>query len=37
MMRRLLSTDDWLARHEGICLLLIAALLLVEGAMLSAR
>lgn len=31
-MRRLFSTDDWLARHEGVCLLLIAALVCAAGA-----
>jgi hypothetical protein len=33
MMRFLLSPDDWLARHPALCLSLIFALLLVEGAL----
>lgn len=35
MMGGLLSDDDWLARHEGVCLALIAVLLVAEGAMLQ--
>jgi hypothetical protein len=31
-MKALFSTNDWLARHEGICLLLIALLICLSGA-----
>src|SRR3569833_561888 len=32
MMRRLLSTDDWLARRPGLCLVLVAVLICTAGA-----
>ena len=33
MMRRLFSTDDWLAKHQGVCLFLIFVLALIVNAM----
>lgn len=32
-MRILLNPDDWLARHEGLCLALAALLVLIVGAL----
>jgi hypothetical protein len=33
MMRRLLGPNDWLGRHPAVCLVLVAVLLLIEGAL----
>lgn len=35
MMRRLFSTDDWLAKHQGVCLACIAVLVLIANAMME--
>lgn len=31
-MKHIFSTTDWLARHEGVCLMLLAVLVCVAGA-----
>lgn len=32
MMRHLLNPNDWLARHEALCLVLVAILICAAGA-----
>jgi len=32
MMHRLFSTDDWLAHHPALCLVLLAILICAAGA-----
>jgi hypothetical protein len=31
MMPLLLNPDDWLGRHQGVCLLVVAALVVIGG------
>lgn len=31
MMRILFNPNDWLGRHQGVCLVLILALLIAQG------
>jgi hypothetical protein len=33
MMRFLFNPDDWLGRHENICLLLVAVLVVIGGSL----
>jgi hypothetical protein len=33
MMRRLLGPNDWLGRHQGVCLVLLASTLLIVGSL----
>jgi hypothetical protein len=33
MMRILFNPNDWLGRHQGVCLALLAVLLFIEGAL----
>ena len=33
MMRRLFSTDDWLAKHQGVCLVCLLALVCLVNVM----
>lgn len=33
MMRLLFNPDDWLGRHQGACLLLLAAMVLAGGSL----
>lgn len=33
MMRFLFNPDDWLGRHQGVCLFLTFLLVLAEGAL----
>jgi hypothetical protein len=32
-MKQILDPDDWLGRHENVCLLLIAVLVVVGGSL----
>lgn len=33
MMRFLLGPDDWLGRHQGMCLVLLAVVILAGGSL----
>lgn len=33
MMRTLFNPNDWLGQHQGVCLVLLAAVVLIGGAL----